>query len=1027
MKQQTIHQFLSRTILVFTILFMPSSASSGSGHAQETASLHVNLQEFPLYLKRGFDPHDTVQPDVHDGSWLKKFPFSNVIVSKLGLPGLPERVFLSPFAKPEEEFTFAIPFTCKGARELASERMPGLFLAGIGDNWQIYLNGTLVRSEMHLKADTLGIRHHRSQRSLFFPLPPQFFQDGDNLLVFRIVGDPTDKTVGFQYSAPFYIGVYKDMVRENDETLAMILIGGYLLVAVYHFLLFFIRRKDTHNFFCGLFSALMGLYYLSRTHSIYHYIPDTSLVVKIEFFCIFLVIAALGAFVETLCVGKISLVTKLYSALFVFLAVSQTLLPRPYGSDALIVWQIAGIAALLHILLNNIIRVFLREVRETRKEHALRHTKAPGLGYFLVETYAGNLLIGMSIVVVSAIVDIFDSLLFHYTLNLTSYSLYFFVMTVTLMLARIYGKLNNALQAKRVFLANMSHEVRTPMNAIMGMVEQIIRADPPEAIRGKAEQIKQAGNILISIINDILDFSRLEAGKIEIINREYRFRPLIDEVEGIIAMQLAGKDVTFTTRIDPAIPETLVGDALRIRQVLLNLLWNAVKFTGRGSIEFSAALQDAAGPPTLVFTVSDTGRGIPRKNLESIFTEFYQMDSRLRQNTEGAGLGLSICKSLCLLMGGAIRVRSEYGLGSVFTVILPQQPGNGNLAVEEARQSALLERGLGFQDARALIVDDLESNRQVILGLLAPYGLELHTAANGRKALELAASRAYDIIFMDHVMEEGLDGVAAAKALRQLPGHGATPVVALTANAMRGMREFFLEHGFQDYISKPIDPLLLDAVLAAWLPQEKRAPRSALSFSRADKEIYGGAVRAELMLQRLELLNHYRWHFVNTLPTDAAYCQKFSAVLEDMAQNSHISAPLREAMAKLAKAGRQADVQVIRQSLPDVYAALAKFVRDTQDEFDVPDGLGNTAEQGRGQGLAETVNSLLPRLEEVLEKGDAAGADSLMAQLRDIPSETLPGSVRELYFLLYDALMLEQTEKALGALALWRKAFGHKA
>lgn len=132
-------------------------------------------------------------------------------------------------------------------------------------------------------------------------------------------------------------------------------------------------------------------------------------------------------------------------------------------------------------------------------------------------------------------------------------------------------------------------------------------------------------------------------------------------------------------------------------------------------------------------------------------------------------------------------------------------------------------------------------------------------------------------------------------------------------------------------------------------------------------------------------------------------------------------------MAKLAKAGRQADVQVIRQSLPDVYAALAKFVRDTQDEFDVPDGLGNTAEQGRGQGLAETVNSLLPRLEEVLEKGDAAGADSLMAQLRDIPSETLPGSVRELYFLLYDALMLEQTEKALGALALWRKAFGHKA
>ena len=1025
MKKQTLHQFLGWATFVLVILIMPLLASPGSGHAQEAASLHVNLQEFPLYLKRGFAPHDTVQPELHDGSWSKKFPFSNVIISKLGLPGLPKRVFLSPLAQPEEEFTVAIPFTAHGVGNLPSDFMPGLFLAGIGDNWQIYLNGTLVRSAMHLKADTLSISSHRSQRRVFFPLPAQLFQEGDNLLAFRIVGDPTDQTVGFQYSAPFYIGNYNDIVRENDETLAMILIGGYLLIAVYHFLLFAIRRKDAHNLFCGLFSVLMGLYYLARTHSIYHYIPNTSLVVKIEFFCIFLVVAALGAFVETLCIGKVSRITKLYSALFVFLAVSQALLPRPYGSDALIVWQIAGIAALLYILLNNIIRVFLREVRETREEHALRSTKAPGLGHYLVETYAGNLLLGMSIVVVSAIVDILDSLLFHYTLNFTSYSLYFFVMTVTLMLARIYGKLNNALQAKRVFLANVSHELRTPMNAIMGMVEQIIRADPPGTIRGKAEQIKQAGNILVSIMNDILDFSRLEAGKMEIINREYRFRHLIDEVEGIIAMQLAGKEVAFTTHIDPAIPETLVGDALRIRQVLLNLLWNAVKFTGRGCIEFSAALQDAAGPPTLVFTVSDTGSGIPRKNLEYIFTEFYQMDSRLHQNTEGAGLGLSICKSLCLLMGGTIRVRSEYGQGSVFTVILPQQPGNGNLAVEESRQPTLLERGLGFQGARALIVDDLESNRQVILGLLAPYGLELHAAANGRKALEMAANRSYDIIFMDHVMEEGLDGVATAKALRQLPGHGVTPVIALTANAMRGMREFFLGHGFQDYISKPIDPFLLDAVLAVWLPQEKRVSLSAFSFSRADKEVYGGAVRMELMLQRLDLLNHYRWHFTNALPTDVAYYQKFSALLDDMAQNGHIPEYLRETMAQLADAGRQADVETIRQSLPDVYAALATLGRDAQDEADMPDCPAGAA--ARRQDLADTVSGLLARLQEALEKGDAAGADALMAQLRDMPSQALHSGVRDLYFLLYDALMLEQTEKALGALALWRKAFGHKA
>jgi signal transduction histidine kinase len=481
-------------------------------------------------------------------------------------------------------------------------------------------------------------------------------------LSFRLVGDPTDQTVGFQYSAPYYLGDLKDIARKHDETLSMILIGGYLLIAVYHFLLFAMRRHDVHNLFYGLFSALMGFYYLFRTRGIYHYLPDTALVVKAEFFCIFLVIPALGAFAETLCVGRISKITKLYSAFFAFLAVSQALLPRPYGSDALIVWQFAGIAALGHILVNNIFRVFIREVRAGRRQHAQYGDKAPGLVHFLAETYAGNLLIGVSAFVLSSTVDIIDSLFFHYSLELARYSLFLFVLAVTLMLARVYGRLNNALEAKRIFLANMSHEIRTPLNAIMGTVEQIARERPSdEAVLAKVERVRRAGGILISIINDILDFSRLEAGKMMIVNREYRFRSLIDEVTDLISMQLTGKEIAFAARIDPAIPETLVGDALRIRQILLNLLWNAVKFTGRGKIDFSVALKDQGPPPVIVFKVTDTGSGIQRENLGKIFTEFYRLDGKSQQGPEGTGLGLSICKNLCILMGGEIGVHSEYG------------------------------------------------------------------------------------------------------------------------------------------------------------------------------------------------------------------------------------------------------------------------------------------------------------------------------------------------------------------------------
>ncbi|MDR2552243.1 MAG: response regulator [Treponema sp.] len=1003
----------------------------------------MNLQDYPLYLKRGFDPADTAAPDLRDSAWIVKERWSTVIVGKQGLPGLPKRTFLSPFGKPEEEFTFVIPFMA--GEEGSCSALPGLFLAGIGDNWEVYLNGTLVKSEMHLGRPSEGfftpgakIREHHSQRNLLFPLDAELFRAGENILAFRILGDPTDPTLGFQYSSPFYIDHWAYLSRKHNETPEMILIGGYLLVALYHILLFISRRKDVYNLFCGIFSFLMGLYFLFRTAGVYNYIPDTLIVVKLEFFCIFLVLPALGAFTETLCLGKLSAVTKTYAGVFAFLAVSQLFLPHPYGSDALTAWQIMGFAAILWILIHNVLFAFIRELRSRRGKHPPRKAGTAGLFRALWETHPGNLLIAVGIVAVSAFADILNSLFFHYPFSLTRYSFYFFVLAVTMMLARIYGKLNSELQAKSMFLANISHEIRTPMNVILGMTELILRARPPEDIRENAERIGHAGNTLLSIINDILDFTRIETGKMEIQNREYRVGALVREVTDIIRMRLAGKNIALVTGIDPAVPPVLVGDELRIRQILLNILGNAVKFTQRGRIVFQAGLAEGkdiplTAPPgavTLRFSVADTGMGIRKEDMGRLFTEFSRLENRRNLNIEGTGLGLAICKNLCRLMDGEIRVESEFGRGSVFTVILPQRQGTGKETEEVLAEPGLLEQGIIMPAAQVLVVDDLPSNRQVLAGLLEPYGMQIHSAGSGGEALELAAEHRYDLIFMDHLME-GMDGVETVRGIREMEAARKEipmPIVALTANAVTGMREFFLERGFDGYISKPIEIAKLDEAVARWIPAEKQLVRDRRGSRErrrtgnrrgfADRRrgngdrrsLPGGGKTApfvqELFLRRLDLLNHYRWHFERGLETDAVYLEKFRSLA--LILKKGVETPeLRAEAAALAEAAERSDIEEIGRILPAFYGKLKEEAENSEKSRILADG-------GREGKCAEGIR----RFREALEKDDLPAAEGV---LKDLSALSLGREDRELYFFLYDAMIMGETEKAAAAAARWQE------
>ncbi|MDR1701645.1 MAG: response regulator, partial [Sporomusaceae bacterium] len=502
-------------------------------------------------------------------------------------------------------------------------------------------------------------------------------------------------------------------------------------------------------------------------------------------------------------------------------------------------------------------------------------------------------------------------------------------------------KAEEAVHSKSRFLARMSHEIRTPMNAIIGMSELVLREEIPETARGHTLTIKQAGMNLLAIINDILDFSKIETGKLEIICGEYLFASLINDVINIIRMRANDAKLALVVNTDAKIPHSLYGDETRLRQIFLNILSNAVKYTEKGFVALSVFAEPAAAKTVnLVIEVKDSGIGIKKENLAKLFDSFTQFDLAHNKNIEGTGLGMAITKSLVEAMGGEIKVVSEYGKGSTFTVIIPQgicveetlayidNAPEKNVLVYETRSvyanslwDTLINLGTNptcvfndaelFQElttkeydfifivdelfeinkntllnskkdakiilladfsnkgkdygftqldlpaysisvanaingvidkfnyyknnkvvfkftaptAKILIVDDVALNLKVIEGLLLPYKMELTLCENGFDAIAALKAARYDLVFMDHMMPH-LDGIETTQRIRSEAGeyYQKVPIIALTANAVIGAKEMFLQQGLNDFISKPINIVELNNMLERWLPREKQEP-----------------------------------------------------------------------------------------------------------------------------------------------------------------------------------------------------------
>ena len=532
--------------------------------------------------------------------------------------------------------------------------------------------------------------------------------------------------------------------------------------------------------------------------------------------------------------------------------------------------------------------------------------------------------------------------------------------------------------SKSNFIATISHEIRTPLNAVIGLSDIVLNRGKltPES-ESDIQQIHHSGTSLLGIINDILDNSKIEAGSFELVPVEYESASLINDTVNLNRVRIGSKPITFILEIKGDFPRLLKGDELRIRQVLNNILSNAIKYTNEGSVKLEVKNEELSNPSLITFSVSDTGIGIRPEDMQNLFSEYTQFDKKSNRKIEGTGLGLSITKKLVEMMGGTINVESEYGKGSCFTVNLVQEiPYTGtDYSLSQCIGDETAEMLKSFQYTKAdkkedikrflmpygrvLIVDDLPVNLQVARGLLEPYGLAIDTAESGQRAIDLIKSGIkYDIVFMDHMMPE-MDGIETTSLIREWEenamsfAEGETqrylrkqvPIIALTANAMAGNMEMFLSKGFNGFISKPIDILQLDEVLNKWVRKKENEevkqmvknneqPESTLIIQGLDTQhgiaMTGGNEEAYLsILSTFSKDGQDRLSLLQTQPSLESLTSFITQVHALKSASSSIGAAKLSAMAgELESAGFAKDMGLIQDKLPAFAEQLANLVNN---------------------------------------------------------------------------------------------------
>jgi CheY-like chemotaxis protein/signal transduction histidine kinase len=660
---------------------------------------HTDLSAYPAYVRRGFDRDGiTVPPDAGEAGWTR-FPDNarGWRIAESGLPDLPARSLFSFSSRAPEEFTILIPFEINAAALEYIQRdytpFPGIYLPNLGDNWEIYINGELVASEMHVRDGE--ILSHRVWRNIFFPFAKSLARPGQNFLALRVVGDPALNSTGMYYKAPLYINEYPLIEQRRVVFMDLLLSGIFWFMGMYFLKLFSMNVKyNKHMVYHGIFSVLMGCYSVLHSPLPQSILPDSNIILRLEYFAWFLMPPFAGAFIETLQGRAVWRPTVLYVFFCAALAFSTCFSTTSPAEAAVTVWALSLLVYGAYLAFYVLARSFKYELYEMGR----RKLTLKAFLFALPTTRVGHITVSAALVALCGLFDFFDTVFFYGEIELTRYSLLVFTFSTASMLVdhmheaaekvlTVNSKLKKrreilerlveersrelerqaqiaemSLKVKTVFLANTSHEIRTPMNAIIGMVETLLRKKLPREARENVLTVKRAWLHLLSIINDILDFSKIEAegsepaGSLELVTSEYFLAPFINDVVGIMRMRVTDAGIMLLVNVNAAMPRKLAGDEPRIRQALLNLLRGVIENTREGYIALTVDCSPlSGGGAQLKFDIFDSGG----KLLEG------RPDSPDEQDFARA-------RKLFRLMGGDTKV-FEQDVGNMYSVTIPQK------------------------------------------------------------------------------------------------------------------------------------------------------------------------------------------------------------------------------------------------------------------------------------------------------------------------------------------------------------------